>query len=704
MANSFQIEISAVDKATAVFRKVNTAVNQLTRPFEQVGQSFKGLGKELGFQRIGKDLGNIGRHARDATSGVTAIVAPLAAITGVGSVAGIVALADGWAKLGRSTANTAANIGANAGELQRFQGAAKLAGLSSEDMSGALQGLANTMENAAFGRDNQALMLMDRLGVGIKRTASGAMDATGEFKALATAIAKMKNPQQQMLVAQKFGLSALLPLIRQGPQAFDQLTARAEAMGLVLSGPALKSATDLANSLDGLHGAGTGLKNSIVEQITPALKPLVDGLAEWIVQNRTLIGQEVGTWAKDFATWVNSVDWKGVGSDIRGFVKGVGEVVDVLGGWKGAAIAVGVVMNASLVASVASLGVTLLRGGAGILAFIGLLTRWKFAAKAATAATLEAQAIQTGAGAVGAGGAGAGLLAAGVVGGSLALSGDQSDGTRDAQVLQNRAMAGDRGAAEQLATIQLNRWRMPWSGAASAAEVGERANDIMSGRQAGYSPELMAKLHPQHAVAEKQLTEVEQRYQLPPGLLDKVWKQESSRGANLLSPKGAKGHFGFMDPTAKQYGLSDPNNFQESADAAGRMYRDLLKANGGNLDRALAAYNWGQGNLNNKGLDQAPEETRNYIREIKAGMQSEAPPSAAQAPTVAPAGPNQVAAPAPAAAPPGPYSGGLKAETQRHALDVTFNGLPAGVSAQVKSRNGTPVSSKIGYSGIGGIA
>jgi len=680
MANNFQITISAVDKATAVFRKVNNAVSQLSRPFEQVGQSFKSLGKELGFQRLGKNLTQIGREAKGAASGVASIVAPMAAVTGIGSVAGIIALADGWARLGRATANTAGNIGINAGELQKFQGAAKLAGLSSEDMSSSLQGLSSTMENAQFGRDNQALMLFNRLTGGMKRTASGALDVTGEFKAMATAISKLKNPQQQMLAAQKFGMQALLPLIRQGPEAFEALQARAESLGLVMSGSALQAATDFANSLDNLHGAGTGLKNSIVEQITPAIKPLVDELAGWISQNRTLIAQDVGAWARDFATWVHSVDWKGVGTGIHDFVKGIGSVVHRLGGWKVAAVGVAAVMNAALIGSVLSLGVTLVRGGVGLLTFIGMLARWKFAAEGAAAAQLEANAAGA---ATGRGMLGAGLLAAGVVGTSLALSGDKSEDTRDAENLQNAAMAGDRGAAEKLAAQQLNHW---WS-KATPQDISARADEIASGRQAGYSPELMTRLHPDKAAAEKQLTGLEQQYHLPAGLLDKVWNQESSRGAALLSPKGARGHFGFMGPTAKQYGVTDPNNFAQSADGAARMYRDLLKQYGGNLDKALAAYNWGQGHLDENGLDHAPAETRNYIRDIKAGMRADQD----QAPA------------AEQAAPQGPITS-AKNEPQRHAFDVTFSGMPSGVTAKARSTTGADVSTKIGYSAIGGVA
>src|SRR5690348_13474436 len=188
MAQTFNIVISATDKATATIRKVNDSMSRITRPFEQVGKSFKSLGREIGVDKIGQDLAKIGVTARDAARYVGSIVAPMAALTGVASVGGIIALADGWAKLGRNITYSAQNIGIGTTQLQEFQGAAKLAGLSGEAMTSSLQSLGDTMEDALYGRNQQALMLFNRLGVGIKRTKDGAMDATGEFKALATAI------------------------------------------------------------------------------------------------------------------------------------------------------------------------------------------------------------------------------------------------------------------------------------------------------------------------------------------------------------------------------------------------------------------------------------------------------------------------------------------------------------------------------------
>lgn len=381
MSNAFTIVISAQDKATATVRKVNDAVSRLTRPFDQVGKSFKSLGRELGFEKIGKNLSNIGDTAGRAARGIGSIVAPMAAITGVASVGGVIALADGWAKLGRSITYASQNTGVSTDKLQAFQGAAKLTGVSAEATSQSLQSLGETMQDALYGRNQQALMLFQRLGVGIKKTKDGAVDAAGEFKALAKVIYGLKTPQQQNLVAGQFGLTALLPLIRQGPAAMDRLEAKARELGLVMDGPALASANDFASALDRLKASGEGIKNSIGSALIPAIQPLVDEFSKWLVVNRKLISQKVGKWAREFADWIKGIDWKKVSDGIGDFIADLGKVVDALGGWKNAAIAVAVVMNANLIGSVVSLTASLVKGGVGLVAYIGQL------AAAETAAT-----------------------------------------------------------------------------------------------------------------------------------------------------------------------------------------------------------------------------------------------------------------------------------------------------------------------------
>lgn len=122
-------------------------------------------------------------------------------------------------------------------------------------------------------------------------------------------------------------------------------------------------------------------------------------------------------------------------------------------------------------------------------------------------------------------------------------------------------------------------------------------------------------------MASELFSKLEQKHGLPSGLLDAVWATESGRGKNMLSPAGARGHFQFMPATAQQYGLTNPDDLNQSAEAAARMYGDLFRKYGGDMPKALAAYNWGQGNLDRQGLEKAPAETRNYINKITSKVQ-----------------------------------------------------------------------------------
>jgi hypothetical protein len=117
---------------------------------------------------------------------------------------------------------------------------------------------------------------------------------------------------------------------------------------------------------------------------------------------------------------------------------------------------------------------------------------------------------------------------------------------------------------------------------------------------------------------------------LPPGLLGAVYRTESGGGRFMRSPKGALGAFGFMPDTAAQYGV-DPMDTGSSARGAGSYLHDLVRMFGGDVDKGLAAYNWGPGNLRKdiakygSGWRQhLPQETRDYLDKIHAAQGDDA--------------------------------------------------------------------------------
>ena len=122
---------------------------------------------------------------------------------------------------------------------------------------------------------------------------------------------------------------------------------------------------------------------------------------------------------------------------------------------------------------------------------------------------------------------------------------------------------------------------------------------------------------------QQRLSQLEVQNNLPPGLLDRVWNAESSRGKKLFSSAGAEGPFQFMPATGRDYGLNnriDRLDFNKSSDAAARYLSDLLKQFDGDVSKAVAAYNWGPKRVKDIGLSGAPSETRNYLQRIMPGL------------------------------------------------------------------------------------
>jgi hypothetical protein len=111
------------------------------------------------------------------------------------------------------------------------------------------------------------------------------------------------------------------------------------------------------------------------------------------------------------------------------------------------------------------------------------------------------------------------------------------------------------------------------------------------------------------------LDNLDKQFGLPIGTLYGVWGAESNYGdPNFMrSKKGALGHMGIMPPTAKEFGVQNPYDLQDSATGMGRKLSGLLK-HYGNMTDALRVYNMGEGEfakykLGNRTL---PKETEEY--------------------------------------------------------------------------------------------
>lgn len=124
--------------------------------------------------------------------------------------------------------------------------------------------------------------------------------------------------------------------------------------------------------------------------------------------------------------------------------------------------------------------------------------------------------------------------------------------------------------------------------------------------------------------------DAERANKIPKGLLVEVARKESSFSLDVILGKkksrvGALGIMQFMPATAADLGI-DPLDPSQAIHGAARYLAQLFRRFE-SWPIALAAYNWGQGNVSRKGIEEAPAETRDYVTTImgRAGL-SWAPP------------------------------------------------------------------------------
>jgi Transglycosylase SLT domain len=121
-------------------------------------------------------------------------------------------------------------------------------------------------------------------------------------------------------------------------------------------------------------------------------------------------------------------------------------------------------------------------------------------------------------------------------------------------------------------------------------------------------------------VLDTAVTEATKLYpQVRPDLVHGIIRHESNYDVGAVSPKGAIGPMQLMPDTAKDMGV-DPKDPAQNVRGGVRYYAQMLTKYGGNEALALAAYNWGPGNVDkvDGDLTKMPAETQAYVKNVLA--------------------------------------------------------------------------------------
>lgn len=137
------------------------------------------------------------------------------------------------------------------------------------------------------------------------------------------------------------------------------------------------------------------------------------------------------------------------------------------------------------------------------------------------------------------------------------------------------------------------------------------ARATSKGRHSDYI--YLAKLHDRRSEYDQHIEKYGLQYGVDPVLVRAVIQIESNFNPTCVSSKGARGLMQLMPGTAKRFGVNNVHDPEQNI-RGGVAYLAILLRMFGDLPRALAAYNAGEGTVQRFGGIPPYEETSTYVK------------------------------------------------------------------------------------------
>ena len=118
------------------------------------------------------------------------------------------------------------------------------------------------------------------------------------------------------------------------------------------------------------------------------------------------------------------------------------------------------------------------------------------------------------------------------------------------------------------------------------------------------------------------IDQIAKRYDVEGPLVHSVIRAESNYNARAVSNKGAMGMMQLIPATARRFGVQNPFDPQQNVEGGVRYLRFLLNYYKDDYPKAIAAYNAGEGAVDQYRGIPPYAETRNYVYQVAKNLRS----------------------------------------------------------------------------------
>jgi len=224
------------------------------------------------------------------------------------AISGIVGMITHVVELGGKLKDTSEQIGISAESLQELTFGASMAGISMEELTGGMKRLSHGLMDASKTGKGPVAEAFQTMGVSMsslkdKLKGEGGIDdvlgiIADKFKVMPAGISKTS------LAMDLFGRSGetLIPFLNKGSEGIEELRDKANELGGVMSNKAVDDLDDFGDSLDEVKFQFKGLKQSIVIELLPVLKEMLESFRAWVKENKEIIATTIANVVSALAT------------------------------------------------------------------------------------------------------------------------------------------------------------------------------------------------------------------------------------------------------------------------------------------------------------------------------------------------------------------------------------------------------------------
>lgn len=268
MGEQFDFDLVANDDASKQIDNIVRSVQSLYPPLDKLKGGLKLGGQETlnGLDSIIGQFKTLNVFAKDGVQLIGDMVPPLKMVGGItlgmgAAAAGIYKTVTGMRDAGKSAqelSTSAQNAGLSIEKFTQLSGAMQILGIDAESAKQSVEGLYSVFNEAAQGRNNEALSLLNQIGVQIVRNKDGTADLVGTMRNLSKVFPSLSS-QNQKKVSDLLGLDAnSLRLLRTGK--FDELMNKSQQFGLTVPDGLNEDLTDINGAINEMGAAWEGLK------------------------------------------------------------------------------------------------------------------------------------------------------------------------------------------------------------------------------------------------------------------------------------------------------------------------------------------------------------------------------------------------------------------------------------------------------------